>query len=251
VSASPGQRGLLAVVIGHGASLPEPLVARLFRLGLTVMERQFSDDTPRLLRELHPDLVVVAVDATQPEAAEAVGAIARNTKAYLLVYSAQGDERTVAAILDAGADAEITGPPHPRLFDAKAGVGLRRRRAPATAMEPETDTAIHIRGLVIDAERREVTCLGRFVALTPVEFDILSLLVRNAGRILPPLTIASAAGIQPVNVRIFISRIRGKLEAAGGEPDYIVNARGAGYMFERRTRPTTATCADSETHPAK
>jgi two-component system KDP operon response regulator KdpE len=147
----------------------------------------------------------------------------------ILVLSAVGDEEQKVRALDAGADDYITKPFGTRELVARLQAALRR------AGRPGDEPALSVDGLEVDLAARTVRRDGEPIHLTPIEFDLLRVLVRNRGRLLTHRAlIAEVWGPQYVDdiqpLRTHIARLRAKIEL-GGRPRYIVTDPGVGYRF--------------------
>jgi two-component system KDP operon response regulator KdpE len=155
----------------------------------------------------------------------------------ILVLSAVGEEEQKVRALEAGADDYITKPFGARELVARLQAALRRM-APA-----EQEPRITVEGLEIDLAARLVRRDGAPVHLTPIEFDLLRVLVRNRGRLMTHRKLlAEVWGPQYVEdvqtLRTHIARLRAKIEPEGaagaggvGGPRYIVTDPGVGYRF--------------------
>jgi two-component system KDP operon response regulator KdpE len=147
----------------------------------------------------------------------------------ILVLSAVGDEEQKVRALEAGADDYITKPFGARELVARLQAALRR------AGRAEDEPAVTVEGLEIDLAARTVKRDGEPIHLTPIEFDLLRMLVRNRGRLLTHRALLSDVwgpeyvdDIQPL--RTHIARLRAKIEPPG-RPKYIVTDPGVGYRF--------------------
>jgi two-component system KDP operon response regulator KdpE len=147
----------------------------------------------------------------------------------ILVLSAVGDEEQKVKALEAGADDYITKPFGARELVARLQAALRR--AGRSSDEP----AIAVDGLRVDLAARTVRRDGEEIHLTPIEFDLLRMLVRNRGRLLTHrMLLAEVWGpeyvddIQPL--RTHIARLRAKIEP-GEKAKYILTDPGVGYRF--------------------
>ena len=141
--------------------------------------------------------------------------------------------------LDAGADACLELSTEAMLVVAQIHAVLRRH---SVAGEPELiDTGVlQVGDLTVDVDRCEVERGGVFVPLTASEFRILEYMARNAGRVLRPHEILNAVSedyeylpreAQEV-FKVYVRRIRRKLEVSEDDPQYVVNVRGFGYRLE-------------------
>jgi two-component system, OmpR family, KDP operon response regulator KdpE len=152
----------------------------------------------------------------------------------ILVLSAVGEEEQKVRALEAGADDYITKPFGTRELVARLQAALRRT-SPA-----EQEPRIVVEGLEIDLAARVVRRDGQPVHLTPIEFDLLRVLVRNRGRLMTHRKLLEAVwGPQYSDdvqtLRTHIARLRAKIEPEGqaeaGGPRYIVTDPGVGYRF--------------------
>ncbi len=147
----------------------------------------------------------------------------------LIVLSAVGDEDAKVRALAAGADDYVTKPFGPRELVARLQANLRR-----IAPEPE-EAVIRVEGLEVDLARRTVRVDGQEVHLTPTEFDLLRLLIRNRGRLMTHRDLLLAVwgpgyGEDTQVLRAHIANLRRKIEPAGGRR-YIRTDPGVGYRF--------------------
>jgi two-component system KDP operon response regulator KdpE len=147
----------------------------------------------------------------------------------ILVLSAVGEEEQKVRALDAGADDYITKPFGTRELVARLQAALRR------AGRSEEEPVFVFDGLQVDLAARTVSRDRQPIHLTPIEFDLLRVLVRNRGRLLTHRAlIAEVWGPQYVDdiqpLRTHIARLRAKIEP-GGRPRYIVTDPGVGYRF--------------------
>lgn len=149
----------------------------------------------------------------------------------ILVLSAVGEEEHKVRALQAGADDYVTKPFGSRELVARLQAALRRARS------DEAQPRVLIDGLEVDFVAHGVRCDGRSVHLTPIEFDLLRMLIRNRGRLLTHRGILAEVwgpeyvdDIQPL--RTHIARLRAKLDP-GDRSRFIVTDAGIGYRFGR------------------
>jgi two-component system KDP operon response regulator KdpE len=147
----------------------------------------------------------------------------------IILLSAVGDEDAKVRALAAGADDYITKPFGPRELVARLDANLRR-----TSPEPE-EAVIESDGLQVDLARREVLVDGHEVHLTPIEFDLLRLLIRNRGRLMTHRDLlvnvwGAGYGDDTQVLRAHIANLRRKIEPADG-PRLIKTDPGVGYRF--------------------
>jgi two-component system KDP operon response regulator KdpE len=148
----------------------------------------------------------------------------------IIVLSAIGDEDEKVRALEAGADDYVVKPFAPRELVARLQAALRR--AGETADEP----AVRLNGLEVDLGARMVRREGAEVHLTPIEFDLLRVLVRNRGRLLTHRALLTevwgpAYADDTQTLRTHIANLRRKIEPAGDGPRYIRTDPGVGYRL--------------------
>ncbi len=147
----------------------------------------------------------------------------------VIVLSVVGDESEKVAALDAGADDYVTKP---------FGLDelLARLRAALRRVEAETEPVREVGELRVDLAGREVSFAGRPVQLTPNEFTLLSLLVRNEGKLLTHKAILEevwghAYTDESHYLHVYVSQLRRKLEPDSARPRYILTEPGVGYRL--------------------
>ena len=149
----------------------------------------------------------------------------------ILVLSALGDEREKVRALDAGADDYVTKPFGPDELKARLRAAMRR-----SATVAEAEPVLSVDGLEIDLADHRVTRAGEEIHLTPTEFDLLRLLVRNRGRLLTHRALLREVwgpGYQDDTqvLRVHIANLRRKIEPEPGAPSLIRTDPGIGYRF--------------------
>jgi two-component system, OmpR family, KDP operon response regulator KdpE len=151
----------------------------------------------------------------------------------ILVLSAVGEEEQKVRALESGADDYVTKPFGARELVARLQATLRRAVGAAGAGD---EPRIELDGLGIDFSARTVSRDGQPVHLTPIEFDLLRVLVRNRGRLMTHRALltevwgpAYAEDVQAL--RTHIARLRAKIEPHTGAPRFVVTDPGIGYRF--------------------
>lgn len=220
----------------------------LARSGYTTTERPHDRETERLLRQFDPSLVVLAIDPRHEADIDLVGSIARSSDALVMVVAPGPHALGHSLALGAGADVCIRDTDGADVVAAQVAALTRRRAVPQAVAEPNPDdTVVTIRDLVLDFDRCQVVRESERIPLTPTEFKILAFLARNAGKVVSPVEILRAVQEYTYSereaqeiVKVYIRRIRRKVEVDPSSPNYIVNVRGFGYMLERRAQPRGA-----------
>ena len=178
-----------------------------------------------------PAVVVLDLALPDMDGLEVCRELRRWTELPILILSARFDEMEKVRALDLGADDYLTKPFGVQELLARIRVALRR------AERQHVSPALIVVGeLRIDLARRQVTCGGVDVRLTPTEYTLLTVLATNAGRVLTHqwlLQHAWGAGYEDnvQNLHVFISQVRRKIEPEPARPRYILTEPGIGYRF--------------------
>jgi DNA-binding response OmpR family regulator len=189
------------------------------------------------LRETNFDLVVLDLMLPQVDGFEVCRQVRARSSVPIIMLTARADEIDKVLGLELGADDYITKPFSVREFRSRVKAVLRRAelaRAGDPGEEPLEDG-----GLVIDFEKRTVTCDGELVRLTYVEFEILAALARHPGRVYNRMVLlervwGDASYRDPRTVDVHIRHLREKLETDPKTPEMILTVRGVGYRFRDR-----------------
>ena len=152
------------------------------------------------------------------------------TQIPIIVLSAVGEEDQKVRALEAGADDYVTKPFGSRELVARLQAAMRRA-APA----PD-EPVLQADGLAIDIAAHQVHRDGEEVHLTPIEFELLSVLARNRGRLMTHRALLTevwgpAYADDTATLRTHIANLRRKIEPPGGERRYIRTDAGVGYRF--------------------
>jgi two-component system, OmpR family, KDP operon response regulator KdpE len=177
----------------------------------------------------NPDAAIVDLLLPDFDGIELCRRLREWTDIPLIVLSAVGEEDAKVRALAAGADDYVTKPFGPRELVARLEANLRR-----TAPDPE-EAQIRVDGLEVDLARRTVRVNGDEVHLTPTEFDLLRLLVRNRGRLMTHRDLLMSVwgpgyGDDTQVLRAHIANLRRKIEPPEGRR-YIRTDPGVGYRF--------------------
>ncbi|MEO5822132.1 MAG: response regulator transcription factor [Vicinamibacteraceae bacterium] len=179
-----------------------------------------------------PDLIVLDLGLPDLEGTEVCRRIRSTSPVPIVVLSARGAESDKVQALDLGADDYVTKPFGPEELLARIRVALRRR--PIADVGPaDSFTAGDI---TIDYARHRVIQAGAELRLTPKEFELLSLLVRNHDRVLTHRTLLKAiwgpnATEQPEHLWTLVAQLRRKVEADSSNPTRVLSEPWVGYRF--------------------
>jgi two-component system, OmpR family, KDP operon response regulator KdpE len=177
----------------------------------------------------HPDAAIVDLVLPDIDGVEVCRRLREWSEMPIIVLSAVGEEDVKVRALAAGADDYVTKPFGPRELIARLEAVLRRVSA-----EPE-DSLVRADGLEVDFASRVVRRDGQEVHLTPTEFDLLRVLVRNRGRLVTYrellVSVWGAAYADDTQVlRVHVANLRRKIEPDAG-PQYIKTDPRIGYRF--------------------
>ena len=176
-----------------------------------------------------PDAAIIDLLLPDIDGVELARRLREWTDMPLIVLSAVGEEDAKVRALAAGADDYVTKPFGPRELVARLQANLRR-------IAPEREEAeVSVDGLEVDLARRTVRVQGNEVHLTPTEFDLLRLLVRNRGRLMTHRDLLVSVwgpgyGDDTQVLRAHIANLRRKIEPPEGRR-YIRTDPGVGYRF--------------------
>jgi two-component system KDP operon response regulator KdpE len=216
----------------------DPNIVDLVRSNLAVrgFDTVVSTDGLRALQLLEteePDIVLLDLMLPEADGFELCRQIRERSSVAVIVVSARGGERDKVTALNMGADDYMTKPFSVEELLARITATLRRTRAVGAA-EPGPPI-ITVGDVVIDLARQRVTRAGVAVHLTPTEFSLLRELVINRGKLLSHAHLlrrvwGPAYQTETEYVRVYVRRLRAKLEGDDGEP-LILTAPRAGYRF--------------------
>ena len=222
-----------------------PLVRALHGAGLAVLERLGSPATLTLALSHEFDLVAwvwTAGSAADRDALERIAA----ARIGLIALVREVTAEAATECLVCGADACLQIDADARLVAAQAHAVLRRH-APASQEGMAQPGLLKVGDLCVDVDRCEVERAGEIIALTAAEFRIVEYMARYPGRVLKPCEILNAVSddyeylpreAQEV-FKVYVRRIRRKLEPVEDEPRYLITARGFGYRLEGGGAPSS------------
>jgi len=212
----------------------EPQIVRALRVilrdaGFEAVPAASGEEALDLVAVRPPQAAVVDLMLPDLDGVEVTRRIREWSEMPIIVLSAIGDEDKKVEALAAGADDYVTKPFGPRELVARLEAALRRAR-------PETgEPAIEAEGLEVDLAARRVRREGEEVHLTPTEFELLRVLVRNRGRLMTHRTLlVEVWGVEYEDdlqvLRAHVANLRRKIEPPDG-PLYVRTDPGVGYRF--------------------
>lgn len=214
----------------------EPQIRKFLRISLNahgyeVAEAARGEDGIAQCATVQPDLVILDLGLPDLDGQQVIARIREWSQVPILVLSVRAGEDEKVRALNNGAYDYVTKPFGIAELIARIRVGLRT----VTGEEP-VPSVVHAGALVIDLPSRTVTRDGVPVRLSKKEFDILRLLVLNAGRVLThQYLLREVWGPAQVGenhyLRVYVGHLRQKLDDRPDNPLYIVTEPGVGYRF--------------------
>ncbi|HRF96695.1 MAG TPA: response regulator transcription factor, partial [Aggregatilineales bacterium] len=180
---------------------------------------------------LSPDLVLLDIHLPDMNGLEILKKVRSHSFLPMIVMSGFERDRDRVVALEAGADDFMSKPFSPDELVARVKALLRR-----VDWMPKPETQITVRKLELNLPRRQATINGKRLSLTPIEYNILLTLMRNAGKVITHDDLLQAVwgdsyrGDYSV-LRVNVSRLRQKLEENPRRPAYIVTVPGRGYWM--------------------
>jgi DNA-binding response OmpR family regulator len=203
--------------------------------GFQVLKTASPMDGLKIAREDNPDLVLLDVMMAEMDGWEVCRHLRETSDVPVVFITAKSAMKDVVKGLEIGGDDYIVKPFDNRELVARVKAHLRRARD-----KRNSDELVFANGdLRINFMSREVTVRGQVVELTPKEFSLLSLLARNAGRVLTRGELIAQAwgpeyGDATESLKLYVHYLRKKIERNPERPDFILTSRGVGYRFAAR-----------------
>ncbi|OAI44585.1 hypothetical protein AYO38_00390 [bacterium SCGC AG-212-C10] len=229
-------RSALVAAVGDADTLS--LVRALHGDGFAVLVRTAQDAAFQLARSREFDVVLWQAVSPDPAQVEVFGRLQR-ARVPVIGIVAEGNPTLMGACLEAGADACLQLTADAQVIVAQVHAVLRRW-APEESRNASVNGTLQVGDIRVDTDRCEVDRAGCFIPLTATEFKIIEFMARNAGRVLKPHEILNSVSedyqyqareAQEV-FKVYVRRIRRKLEPSMDESRYLVNVRGFGYRLE-------------------
>jgi two-component system KDP operon response regulator KdpE len=213
----------------------EPEIRRFLRASLKAYQYEVfeADSGVKALAafsEARPDLVILDLGLPDLDGVEVTRRIRARGETPVIILSVRDREPDKIEALDAGADDYLTKPFGVGELLARMRVVLRR------AAPGGQDGVYQVKNLVVDLTRHLVTAAGKEISLTPTEFDLLRVLIQNAGKVMTHRQLihkvwGTAYEDESRLLRVNISNLRRKIEPDPDQPRYIVTELGVGYRL--------------------
>ncbi|HET8579049.1 MAG TPA: response regulator [Methylomirabilota bacterium] len=227
-----GTSGPCIVLIEDEPQIRRFLRATLASTGYRLYEATTGEDGLVEVSTRQPDVVIIDLGLPDMDGLEVIRRLREWSKVPIIVLSARGQERDKIAALDAGADDYLSKPFSVGELLARLRVALRH-----TAGSGETGEPVFTLGVLrVDQLRRQVLVDGKEVHLTPIEYRLLTTLVRHAGKVLTHRQLLKDVWGPPYAeqahyLRVYMAQLRRKLEADPARPRYLLTEPGVGYRL--------------------
>lgn len=211
------------------------LIANLRAREYDVLGASSGEEALRLATEKHPDAVILDLGLPAMSGIEVIYGLRGWTTIPILVLSARDGEDDKIAALDAGADDYISKPFSMGELLARLRAALRRSNTETEGSEAQA--TIVTPHFSIDLVAKQISNHNGEIRLTPTEWGLVEILVRNAGRLLTGRQLLQhvwgpAYGDETNYLRVHMAHIRRKLEPIPGQTQYFITEAGIGYRFE-------------------
>ncbi len=217
----------------------EPQMRRFLRItlqsqGYRFVEAATAKEGLMQATTRNPDVVLLDLGLPDLDGLEVTKRLREWSQTPIIVISAREQEQDKVKALDAGADDYLTKPFNASELLARIRVALRHA---SRQLSDQNNAVFVIRNLRLDLAQRQVFVDDREVHLTPIEYKLLTVLVRHAGKVITHTQLLKDVwGPAHVNevqyLRVYMTQLRHKLEADPARPQFLMNEPGIGYRFK-------------------
>ncbi len=200
--------------------------------GYSVIEAETATDGLSQAATRNPDVVLLDLGLPDMDGLEVIEKLREWSAVPVIVISAREQEGDKIRALDRGADDYLTKPFGAGELLARIRVALRH----AALKGQDQEAVFVVEDLRIDFLKRQVSCGTREIHLTPIEYRLLTVLVRNAGKVMTHRQILKEVWGPPYveqthYLRVFMNQLRKKIETDSTRPRFLINEPGIGYRF--------------------
>ena len=226
------------LVCDDDREIVEAIEIYLSQEGYKVLKAYDGEEALKVLDREKVDLLIIDVMMPKLDGIRATLKIREKKNMPIIILSAKSEDADKILGLNVGADDYMTKPFNPLELTARVKSQLRRYTQLGSTIDTSNQAVYAVGGLSIDDEQKEVTVDGEPVRLTPIEYNILLLLVKNQGKVFSIDQIyesiwnEDAIGVDNT-VAVHIRHIREKIEINPKEPRYLKVVWGVGYKIEK------------------
>ena len=221
----------MVLVVDDDVALSEMLQIVLRQEGFETVWCGRGDKAVEAFRRHRPDVVLLDIMLPGGDGVDVCRAIRAESGVPIVMLTARNDTPDVVRGLEAGADDYVSKPFKVQELVARLRTRLRRVETDAP------DGEIVVKGVTINAATHEVTCDGREVSLTPLEFDLLLALAKHPRQVMTRQKLMEevwgyhhSGDTKLINVHV--QRLRSKIEKDPERPEIVITVRGVGYRVE-------------------
>jgi len=217
----------------------EPQMKRFLRVtlkshGYDLVEAATGQEGLTQAATRNPDVVLLDLGLPDIDGLEVAKRLREWTLVPIIVLSARGQELDKIKALDAGADDYLTKPFGVGELLARLRVALRHRE---TQRSEDKESVFILGDVQVDFTKRQVLINDTEVHLTPIEYKLLTVLIRNAGKVITHNQLLKEVwgpsyANQTQYLRVYMGQLRHKLEADPARPRYFMNEPGVGYRLK-------------------
>ena len=229
----------MVLVVDDEESFVDALQVGLSREGFEVRVARDGAEALEEFASSAPDVVLLDVMLPRLSGTDVCREIRRTSQVPIIMVTAKGSEIDAVVGLEVGADDYVVKPYRLRELVARVRAVLRRAERPAGDDGDRTSaSAVAVRDVTIDPERHVVTVRGEPVRLPLREFELLWVLMSNAGRAMTRDQLIDKVWGSDYfgdtkTLDVHVKRLRAKVESDPSNPERIVTIRGLGYKYER------------------
>ena len=226
------------LVCDDDREIVEAIEIYLSQEGYKELKAYDGEEALKVLDREKVDLLIIDVMMPKLDGIRATLKIREKKNMPIIILSAKSEDADKILGLNVGADDYMTKPFNPLELTARVKSQLRRYTQLGSTIDKSNQAVYAVGGLSIDDEQKEVTVDGEPVRLTPIEYNILLLLVKNQGKVFSIDQIyesiwnEDAIGVDNT-VAVHIRHIREKIEINPKEPRYLKVVWGVGYKIEK------------------
>ncbi|MBI5354766.1 MAG: response regulator [Chloroflexi bacterium] len=225
------EAGQRVLVVDDEAPIRRYLRAALNAQGFTIFESANGQEALNAVIANRPDIIILDLGLPDIDGIEVTRQLREWSQTPIIVLSVRESEQDKIAALDAGADDYLTKPFGTGELMARMRVVMRRQTS-----KPD-EPILQVDELKMDLSRRVVTIRDEEISLTPTEYDILRLLMQNAGKVITHHHLlrqvwGTAYESEMHILRVNISNLRRKIEPDPSRPHYLLTEPGVGYRLK-------------------
>jgi two-component system, OmpR family, KDP operon response regulator KdpE len=216
----------------------EPQIVRALRINLAARGYDVStaadgQEALRVAATVHPDVVVLDLGLPDIDGTTVIEGLRGWTSVPIIVLSARTDSGDKVSALDAGADDYVTKPFGMDELLARLRAAVRR----ASTVPAGEEAVVETQAFTVDLAAKKVIRDGAEVHLTPTEWGVLELLVRNRGKLVGQKQLLQEVwgpsyASETHYLRVYLAQLRRKLEPQPSQPRHLLTEAGMGYRFE-------------------